>query len=112
MLMNYEVNPLLMVHESTLSMGLVKYPDPPSTLQEERGSGEYSTFLYCHEFQHHYLIGWFGNYLTCTGLPYHKPLTCTQHVVNDRTNWIAHQYLIFSIECRKLSPKLNFKVQS
>ena len=31
------------------------------------------------EFQSHNLIGWCGNYLTWTGLPYHKPLSFTAH---------------------------------
>ena len=57
--------------------GISLVPKPPFTLQEERGFGEYSsTFLYLHEFQQHYLIGWFGNYLTCVGLLDHKPLSC------------------------------------
>ena len=31
-------------------------------------------------YRWHYLIGWFlGNYPTCTGLPYHKPLSFTQY---------------------------------
>ena len=60
---------------------LVSYPDPPSMLlQEERGSGEYTTtLLYLWKFGWDDLIGWCGNYLTCTGLPYRKPPSFTHH---------------------------------
>ena len=58
--------------EST-SNGIWKYfkhginlvPRPPFTLQVERG--EYrTTFLYLHEFQQHYLIGWYWASLSQT----------------------------------------------
>ena len=56
--------------------GMVSYPDPLQPSKRTGESGEYSTiFLYLHGILgRHNLIGRYGNYLTCTGLPYHKHL--------------------------------------
>ena len=57
---------------------LVSNPDTPSTLQEERESGEYSTtFLYLCGISEAQLIDWCANNVTYTVLPYHKPLSFT-----------------------------------
>ena len=57
---------------------VVLSPDLLSTVQEERESGEYCTTPFVPpEFQLYNLIGWFGNYPSCTGLPFHKPLIFT-----------------------------------
>ena len=45
-----------------------------------------TTFCTSKEFQRQNLIGWWGNYLTCTGLPYHKPLSFAYHTYTDLVN--------------------------
>ena len=58
------------------SLQAVQHSQTQTPLQpsiEERGSSEYSIFLYLH-ISGHNLIGWCVNYLTWTGLPYHNHL--------------------------------------
>ena len=56
---------------------LVSYPDPPSTLQQERGFWWlWYIFIPPRNFG---VTGWFGDYLSCTGLPYHKLLSFTHY---------------------------------
>ena len=53
----------------TTSGSLLSHTQTPLQLSKRKGrSGEYKIFLYN-------LIGWLGNYLTCTGLSDHKPLS-------------------------------------
>ena len=58
---------------------------PRPTPKRKGGSSEYilQHFFIVVEFQPHNLIGWCGNYLTCTGLPYHKALSFTHHTFTD-----------------------------
>ena len=60
---------------------------PRLPLNPPRGKGDLVNtvqhFCTSAEFRWHNLIGWFGNYLTCTGLPYCKPLSFTHQTFTD-----------------------------
>ena len=61
---------------------LVSSPDLLQHCKRKGRSGEYST-TFLPEFRRYNLIGCCSNYLTCTGLPYCKPLTFTHHTFTD-----------------------------
>ena len=52
-------------------------PRPPFNVTPRGKGGLVTTLLYLWKFGWDDLIGWCGNYLTCTGLPYRKPPTCS-----------------------------------
>ena len=59
-----------------------------------------TTFLYLQGNFLHNLIGWCANYLTCTRLPYHKPLSFTHRTFED----------LLSTPPVFWSPAINFKL--
>ena len=60
-------------------------PRPPFNTSRGKGGLVNIEQHFCRseEFRRDNLIGWCGNYLTCTGLPYRKPLSFTHHTFTD-----------------------------